>query len=323
MTPDSPSLNEDGGGSGPNPKPPTTTSETHNQEEHAVTVTTAPQRTNKVEFSAEIVTPDLAKLWLALNVDNNRKPRDGKITQYANDMRSGDWFDNGETIKFDTDDQLIDGQHRLAAIIEAGVPIEMTIARNVQPRAIKTIDTGVPRGFADVLKFGGGTDVNVTAAVVRRIILWDRGLRSTGSSGGGGASSAATSTSQLLERYESDVAGFRMAATRGRDVRTHTGGLLTSTTAGTAFYLFARIDYTAANDFFDRFISGANLGSGHPILTLRQRLLRAKNAERLKEAEKLALAIRAWNFYRSEEPCERLQVSGPQGLNHKNFPVPK
>jgi hypothetical protein len=285
-----------------------------------MTATAIAPRT-KVEFSTESVTPAAARLWLALNVDNNRKPRDLKITQYATDMRNGDWLDNGETIKFDTAGNLIDGQHRLAAIIEADVPVDMTIARNVEPRAIKTIDTGVSRKFSDVLKFQGATDVNVTAAIIRRIILWDRGLRFT--SGGGGGVLAATSSSQQLERYESDVAGFRMAAARGNDVRRHTGGLLTSTTAGAAFYLFARIDHVPAMDFTDRFITGANLGTGHPILTLRTRLLRAKNVERLNESEKLALTIRAWNFYRAEEPCERLQIAGPQGLSNKTFPIPK
>jgi hypothetical protein len=279
---------------------------------------TAPHRT-KVEFSDEIVTPQLAKLWLSLNVENNRKIREPKVIQYAADMRSGDWLDNGETIKFDTDGNLIDGQHRLAAIVEADVPVVLMIARNVEPRAIKTIDTGTTRKFSDVLKFEGATDVNVTAAIVRRIILWDAGLRLTH----GGGASAAPSSTQQLQRYQSDVPGFRMAAARGNDVRRHTGGLLTSTTAGAAYYLFARIDYDATTDFFDRFISGANLGTGHPILTLRTRLLRAKNVERLNESEKLALTIRAWNFYRSEEPCERLVIAGPQGLSNKTFPTPK
>lgn len=313
--------NKNVGGPGRNPEPPTTpTRNTPNPEGTAVTATAIAPRI-KVEFSTEIVTPELAKLWLSLNVDNNRKVRAAKVDQYAADMCSDAWLDNGETIKFDTDGNLIDGQHRLLAVVEAGVPIEFTIARNVAPRAIKTIDTGVARKFSDVLKFEGAHDVNVTAAIVRRIILWDRGLRLT--HGGGGGANANTSSTQQLERYQSDTAGFRMAAARGNDVRRHTGGLLTSTTAGAAFYLFARIDYDAAMDFTDRFISGANLGTGHPILTLRTRLLRAKNVERLNESEKLALTIRAWNFYRSEQPCDRLQIAGPQGLSNKTFPVPK
>jgi hypothetical protein len=68
------------------------------------------------------VTPELAAKWLELN-DHNRGVVTARVDQYAADMRRGEWRVNGEAIKISADGKILDGQHRLLAVLEADVAI--------------------------------------------------------------------------------------------------------------------------------------------------------------------------------------------------------
>lgn len=69
-----------------------------------------------MKVQEEIITPETAKSWLLKNV-HNRPLRDGLVTTYATDMANEQWQSNGESIKFSSEGELLDGQHRLAAVI--------------------------------------------------------------------------------------------------------------------------------------------------------------------------------------------------------------
>lgn len=279
-----------------------------------------------IRYERVLVTPALARKWLRQNAANNRKPKTGKIPQYARDMQNGNWKLTGETIKFAPDGTLIDGQNRLHAVELAEVPVEFDVAYDVPREAMQVIDTGTSRTFADVLHMGGTPNRARVGTVVRWIIQWDAGDRI-----GSGATVRPTH-SEMLARYEADPGGFDTAGARGADCNNH--GLGMSSSSGVAFYLFQRIDKSAAHDFFDQVISGAGLTQGHPALVLRNRLIRARfgrtpagGRNRLDvtgadRAEQLALFVRAWNFWRRDEAIERLATSRGE-LTNARFPVPK
>jgi hypothetical protein len=50
---------------------------------------------------------------------------------------------------------MVDGQHRLAAIIEADVPVDITVFTEVPDGAFDVLDTGKRRNAADVLAIEG------------------------------------------------------------------------------------------------------------------------------------------------------------------------
>src|SRR5574340_1095955 len=103
-----------------------------------------------ISASVETITPELAGDLLAKN-PHNRKLRDSRVRRYAEDMIAGRWKVNAETIKIDEDGNILDGQHRLAAIISADMSIPMPVARNVPSTTFDTVDTGAPRIVADAL----------------------------------------------------------------------------------------------------------------------------------------------------------------------------
>lgn len=72
------------------------------------------------------VTPILAKAWLEQN-KSNRSLRPQRVNQYARDMKAGKWNLTGQGITFAEDGSLLDGQHRLNAIVVANVSVYMLV----------------------------------------------------------------------------------------------------------------------------------------------------------------------------------------------------
>jgi hypothetical protein len=117
------------------------------------------------------ITPQTASVMLASNIDRNRPVRQAIVGKYANDMKYGRWVaDNGETIKFNAQGQLIDGQHRLNAIVKANVAVTIWVAYDVADTAFTTIDTGYLRSAGAIMHMGGEIDSNKKAALVRNLI---------------------------------------------------------------------------------------------------------------------------------------------------------
>lgn len=71
-----------------------------------------------------VVTPALAKQWLEKNT-NNRNVNFAKVKKMAKDMREGHWDTTHQGIAIATDGTLVDGQHRLMAVVESGVTVRM------------------------------------------------------------------------------------------------------------------------------------------------------------------------------------------------------
>ena len=100
------------------------------------------------------ITPELAADWLNKN-PTNRDLRPGHAEVLARDIIANKWILNAETIKIGPNGEIIDGQHRLYACIEANMPFTSLVAFNVPLDAMNTIDTGIPRTWADQFKIRG------------------------------------------------------------------------------------------------------------------------------------------------------------------------
>lgn len=103
----------------------------------------------------ESVTPALAQQWLARNFKNNRPLRRQKVERLAEDMRAGRWLLTHQSIAFNHDGELIDGQHRLAAVVESGATVSMLVFFNVPMDGVELIDCGDRRTDLDALVVGG------------------------------------------------------------------------------------------------------------------------------------------------------------------------
>lgn len=99
----------------------------------------------------ENITPEIAKEYLGRN-SKNRVVKPKSVEAYARDMQHGDFKTIHQGIAFDTEGNLIDGQHRLLAIILSNTPVTMMVTRGVPvDDGIIATDRGVSRSVRDVM----------------------------------------------------------------------------------------------------------------------------------------------------------------------------
>src|SRR4051794_41732082 len=121
---------------------------------------------------------------LAANT-SNRPLSKATVRSVAEAMRRGDWLVTHQGIAFDTRGVLVDGQHRLAAIVEADLPVELSVFTDVEPDTFDVLDTGKRRNAADVLAIEGEKSTTLLAAMVRTV--WQYQNRPDASWSGGNA----------------------------------------------------------------------------------------------------------------------------------------
>ncbi|MFF0139696.1 hypothetical protein ACFYRN_24985 [Streptomyces sp. NPDC005227] len=255
------------------------------------------------------VTPALARKWLRNNT-HNRTVRDRAIDDYARDMVAGHWSLNGEALKFSREGAVLDGQHRLHAVVAADVTVPMMVVVGLDPTAQETMDTGRKRTTGDLMGLRGETNAHVLAAILRRVWAWDTGdFRFTGSY-------AATNRecAELLSERP-DIRRSAEIAARTRNAFPH----IPASMLGVSHHLFTRLDADETAWFFQRIGDGAELPVGHPILALRARVTSERlESLRLPEFRYLAYLIRTWNAVREGRSLDRL-VHPPNSV----MPQPK
>jgi hypothetical protein len=93
----------------------------------------------------EIITPEVAVTYLNQIHRNQRRVSQHRVDALAEDMTTGNWFDSNDGIAFDENGFLINGQHRLLAIVKSGIAQQFIVIRNLSEKAFFTMDRGVKR----------------------------------------------------------------------------------------------------------------------------------------------------------------------------------
>ena len=108
------------------------------------------------------VTPQLAKTWLKDHNTNNRTLRPNYVHKLAADMAHNRYAVHHQGIAFNCDGTLIDGQHRLAAIVESGCSIVMPVTRGVPNASLLAIDDHTKRSMYDSFTLSGAVGGKIT-----------------------------------------------------------------------------------------------------------------------------------------------------------------
>lgn len=120
------------------------------------------------------ITPRIAADMLAQN-GINRPLRKGAVERYAADMLAGRWLPSNDAITVDIDGNLLNGQHRLHAVVLAGIPVEFLVATGYPSESMVAMDSGALRSMANVLHGQGEKDGTALAALARALVLHARG----------------------------------------------------------------------------------------------------------------------------------------------------
>jgi hypothetical protein len=246
------------------------------------------------------ISPRRASLWLKNNT-RNRKLTESLVNSYARAMTAGEWLVNGKTIVFDgypdkDKCRLMDGQHRLEAIVRSGVTIESFVVFGADPESFHTLDTGKRRTFADVLGMMGHSNCSSLAAGVRWVWRYLNGMHRTHMRIG-----YAPLIHELLATLKKYPELAVCAQTRGPR-------LLPPGLCLFARWLLSKPDKPTADIFFARLGDGADLGEDSPIRRLRSRLEqnRGSRTSNLKQEFILALTFKAWNLWRQNQETQSL-----------------
>ncbi len=253
------------------------------------------------------ITPELAGLLLEKHNDNNRNQRGRAVADMVRDLVEGDWALNGETIKISKTGRVLDGQHRLLAILLGDKPMRTFVIIGLDDEAQDTMDSGIKRTTGDVLKLHGEKDVNVLAAIIRRLWLWQRGDRKLASN----PVPTKTETSDFLEANPGIRESVRVA---GRVYSNFPH--LSKTAVGVAHFLTDQVDAEKAEWFFERLADGAVDDPSHPVVTLRNRMIKDNTVQDMFSS--LTLIMRAWNATREGASLKKIPV-----VPGKDIPDPK
>jgi hypothetical protein len=112
------------------------------------------------------ITPAQAARWLELNT-GNRRIRKTLVAYLATEIISGEWQEELEPpISFSTLGRLIDGQHRLMAIIKANQSVWTRVRMGVDDKLFKYFDTGISRTLEDRMVFLNNPMLNRAACQI-------------------------------------------------------------------------------------------------------------------------------------------------------------
>ncbi|MBO1076761.1 hypothetical protein [Roseomonas marmotae] len=213
-----------------------------------------------------------------------RQTSDAHVQALAADMSRGRWITNAQPICFSAAGRLLDGQHRLLAVVAAGTTIEAPVVHGLPEDAYTTYDGHQRRSAAADDPESGFGDQALATAMAN--LLWRYERRTEGVQY---KRASATEIREILTQHP------RLVALRGFARKMVQFGR--SSVMGYGAYVIEREDPQLGSIFLNALVTGADLAAGHPILVLRNNLQRLRR-EKASQAEQLSALLAGWRRYK-------------------------
>lgn len=236
-----------------------------------------------ITAKVETITKDVALKYLEQR-SGNRPINEMHLRDLMGRQKRGEWKPNGDTIRFDSDGKLRDGQHRLTMVVNTELPFETVVVRGINPDAFITIDTGRKRSLGDVLGIDGYEHSPVLAHSVRYLRYYVS-RRYAGFS--------YEQQRELLKKHLGLITSLNFYL----GLEAPAGGPGRQSIFVALHYLFSQVSEEASNDFIERLVTGLHLNEPNdPVYRLRGQLIYYKSARvHPNEAQIFGIAIFAWN----------------------------
>jgi len=124
-----------------------------------------------IDVSVELITPEKASTYLAQNFDNNRSKSKEWVRELVREMKNDLFCISVDAIGFDICGRLINGQHRLTAVIESGKTQPFIVAKNLPIETAQLIDVGKKRTMAQRITIGGTRMTEKQCSTVRNAMV--------------------------------------------------------------------------------------------------------------------------------------------------------
>jgi hypothetical protein len=263
----------------------------------------------KERVSIITVTPSQAQKWLEGNVDN-RSLREPRVLQLAQVLQRDEWELTGDALVFDEDDTLLNGQHRLSAVVITGIPARFLVLRGVPAKTQEVMDQGLSRTLGDQLQRRGVPYYTYVSSA----LFWLHRMEYSEASGVAHYAEPTMRPSfrQLLKLYEENMDLAEEAKAIGR----HVNNL--KVRAGATLALYHRLRRIEDDNiegevelFFEKWLYGEALKANDPIYRLREWTLddaaKRHTRGRAPDYRFVAYVLTAWNKWRDGEPVRQLK----------------
>ncbi len=272
----------------------------------------------KPTMRIEQVTPELADKYLG-TMTQNRVLRDNRVMQWVTIITEGEWKLTNDAISFDTNGHLLNGQHRLAAIVVAEITVPLLVLRGVPADVQDVMDSGLTRKLSDALTLRGETDTFVKASALRWIARLDYIEAEDGATVNYYRNNSGPSVSQLLHLFDRQAEAIAEVVPTFRRAKAALG-LPTGVIA--VMVRQRALDPEDFEAFWAGAVDGIGLESGDARLGLRNYLLTpARGGVRRRDFLQLAYVIKAWNHWRDGNPVYNLKWNFG-GAHSERFPIP-
>lgn len=271
----------------------------------------------KIETKAVTVTPDVALEYLKANT-SNRTLNTAYVNVLADQMKKGRWKFTGESIKISENNVLLDGQHRLSAIVSSGIALDLLVTTGLSDDVFDALDSGKLRSAGDVLSTVGVENPKKVAAVAKFALLYNRGKY--GSVTGGARSSRKSNylvTNQDIREFvqnDPDIGDVVEKAMTLSSKFKH----ISFQIFGGMYYVLNKVDKQKCDQFFDKLVTGVNLMSDDPVYALREKFLRASANHMIKISpiDATFYIAKAWVLFKEDKRALQIRKSKTE-----KFPV--
>lgn len=284
-----------------------------------------PDGPDKPDQEATLIylTPEAARKELADSNQMNRRLDEYEVRSIADIILSDRWAPNGETIGYDSDGQITNGQHRLAGIVLADQPVWAWVVAGLHPAVRPTIDDHKRRTFRDDLTMNGIPGGTLIESTQRKIMYWE--LNGGMSRRGPDSKRSRLMRVNLAEWYRdrgSEVTGALDA------IRDYPRVPMSQAMKAFTWWLLTQYSPERTVERFFRIMSiGSQLPEDNVVVLLRDMLVQARtkvigdhNAARRQTPEITWLVIRAWNAWLTGENLARINL--PPGGPVNPYPEP-
>ena len=241
------------------------------------------------------ITPEMAADWLERWNLLNRPVTQSNVDKITRIITEGRWLLTGDAITF-SDQRLIQGQHRLLAIIAAGIPVRSLVIWGVEDCVFDVLDQGKRRTVSDVLASHGQANTTAMAAMMPIIQAYGKGLTTLQLHPG-----EKLDHSQVAAMITEEHA---LAARKAQTICVK--GALSPGMAAAAFFLSRQMDSDLASVFWSDVVSPVK--TSHNAGMLFSKLVNASLGSSMKPTNEArwTWCIIAWNAER-----RALKLSGP------------
>lgn len=271
-----------------------------------------------IDMRRMMITPQIASDFLA-TMSKTRKMSRPRVRRLMTEFSEGRYILTPHSLAFNEQNQMVDGQHRCAAIVLAEVTVPMFVALGVSREAELVMDTGRPRTFPDVLGIRDVSDPRMIGALCSLLYQYETGVVEDNTKW---TQKVAPSFPLLMAEYDDKATALAEANTAGR--KAHQVCKINRTVLSTGYMILTAVDREKAREFYDQLEMQSETISApvRKLIATAGRLQERRTVSRLPwqwdQRVQLALLLKTWNMWLEGRDPEILRFTKAE-----NFPEPQ